>query len=64
MAEAGEDRLLDPARVACRFRRRSGHVVLDQLRTVDRVRLARPLGALAPATVLRALAVLQEMFAP
>jgi len=53
-----------PARVACRFRRRSGHVVLDQLRTVDRVRLTRPLGALAPATVLRALAVLQEMFAP
>jgi mRNA interferase MazF len=35
-----------PFRVACRFDGKDGHVVLDQLRTVDRVRLSRRLGAL------------------
>jgi hypothetical protein len=38
-------------------------VVLDQVRRVDHERLVR-LGKLAPATLGRALAVLQEMFAP
>ena len=53
-----------PFRVPCRFRGRAGHVVLDQIRTVDRERLVRPLGKLFPGTLGRALAVLQEMFAP
>jgi mRNA-degrading endonuclease toxin of MazEF toxin-antitoxin module len=41
----------------------AGHVVLDQLRT-DRERLVRRLGKVAPATLQRTLALLQEMFAP
>lgn len=53
-----------PFRVPCRFGRKSGHVVLDQIRTVDNERLVRRLGRLSPATVSHALAVLQEMFAP
>jgi mRNA interferase MazF len=53
-----------PFRVACRFANRDGHVVLDQVRTVDRQRLVRRLGRLAPATLTKALKVLQEMFAP
>ena len=53
-----------PFRVPCRFRGKSGHVVLDQVRTVDRERLVRHMGRLAPATLGRALGVLQEMFAP
>lgn len=53
-----------PFRVPCRFGGRSGHVVLDQIRTVDRERLVRRLGNLAPNTLGRALTVLQEMFAP
>ena len=53
-----------PFRVACRFAGKSGHVVLDQLRTVDRVRLARKVGHLGPGTLDHVLAVLQEMFAP
>lgn len=53
-----------PFRVPCRFQGRSGHVVLDQIRTVDRERLVRQLGRLAPATLGRTLGVLQEMFAP
>ena len=52
-----------PFRVACRFARRRGHVVLDQLRSVDRERFYRRLGRLPPRIVTQALAVLQEMFA-
>lgn len=52
-----------PFRVQCRFQGRSGHIVLDQIRTVDRERLVRKLGRIAPAALRRSLAVLQEMFA-
>ena len=53
-----------PFRVRCRFQRRVGHVVLDQLRTVDGERLVKRLGRLAPDTLSKALLTLQEMFAP
>jgi len=53
-----------PFRVPCRFAGKAGSVVLDQVRTADHERLVRRLGRLAPATLGRALAVLQEMFAP
>ncbi len=53
-----------PFRVACRFAGKDGHVVLDQLRTVDRERLAKRLGVLTAATQAKVLAVLQAMFAP
>jgi mRNA interferase MazF len=52
-----------PFRIPCRFQRRDGHVVLDQLRTVDRRRLVRRLGRVSKPTLSRALGVLQEMFA-
>ena len=51
-------------RIPCRFRGRAGFVALDQIRTVDRHRLAARLGRLAPQSVSRVLATLQEMFAP
>jgi mRNA interferase MazF len=53
-----------PFRIPCRFAGRSGHVVLDQIRTVDQERLVRRLGRLSPGALSHALAVLQEMFAP
>lgn len=53
-----------PFRIRCRFQGRAGHVVLDQIRTVDRARLVRRMGRLSPATVQGALLLLQEMFAP
>lgn len=53
-----------PFRVPCRFGGRAGHVVLDQIRTVDRERLARRLGRLSPGTLGRALETLRDMFAP
>lgn len=53
-----------PFRIPCRFGRRTGYVVLDQIRTVDQERLVRRLGRLPSGTVRNALLVLQEMFAP
>jgi mRNA interferase MazF len=52
-----------PFRIACRIAGKSGHVVLDQLRTVDRARLTKKVGRLGPSTLERVLGVLQEMFA-
>ncbi len=52
-----------PTRVACRFKGKTGQVVLDQLRTVDRARLVRRLGKISPKAADRVLALLQEMFA-
>ncbi len=52
-----------PFRVACRFAGKDGHIVLDQLRTVDRARLAKRLGALTAVTQAKVLGVLQAMFA-
>jgi mRNA interferase MazF len=53
-----------PWRILCRFHQRAGFVALDQLRTVDRERLVKRLGRLAPATVGAVLEALHEMFAP
>ena len=52
-----------PFRIPCRFQRRDGYVVLDQLRTVGRRRLARRLGRVSKPTLSRALGILREMFA-
>jgi mRNA interferase MazF len=53
-----------PFRVACTFQKKAGHIVLDQVRTIDRRRLVKRLGRVAPATLGKALETLQEMFAP
>ena len=52
-----------PWRLPCRFQHRTGFVVLDQLRTVDRGRLVARLGRLSAATLTAVLERLQEMFA-
>ena len=52
-----------PFRVPCRFQSRSGHVVLDQIRTIDRSRLIQRLGRLSSVAIHKSLQVLQEMFA-
>jgi mRNA interferase MazF len=51
-----------PFRVACRFQGQHGYVVLDQLRTVDRVRLKRRLGRISANALKTTLGILQEMF--
>ncbi len=51
-----------PYRVPCRFQSKSGHIVLDQLRTVDHERLRKRLGAVTPHTLHAVLRVLSELF--
>jgi mRNA interferase MazF len=52
-----------PFRISCRFEGKSGFVVLDQIRTIDRTRVARRLGRLSPKTVETVLHALQAMVA-
>lgn len=52
-----------PTRVLLTFEGKSGQIVLDQIRTVDRARLVKRLGKLDARTGAKILAVLQEMFA-
>jgi mRNA interferase MazF len=51
-----------PTRVPVRFKRKSGQIVLDQIRTVDRGRLVKQLGKLDQSTANKVLALLAEMF--
>ena len=53
-----------PSRVPVSFADRRGQVVIDQLRTVDKARLAKRLGALRPDEATAVLDVLREFFAP
>jgi len=53
-----------PFRIPCKVAGKAGHIVLDQLRTVDRRRLVRRVGRLSAAAMNSTLTVLQEMFAP
>lgn len=52
-----------PTRVLCEFQGKEGQIVLDQIRTVDRSRLARKLGRISPETQTEVLAILAELFA-
>lgn len=51
-----------PFRLPCRVAGKNGHVVLDQVRTVDRGRLVRRLGKLSSEALAGTLAVLRAMF--
>jgi mRNA interferase MazF len=50
-------------RVRCGFHDKDGHVVADQLRTVERDRLIEHLGILDDDTLIELLSVLLAMFA-
>lgn len=52
-----------PSRVKCNFQGKAGQIVLDQIRTVDKVRLVKKLGRINTATQKQVLAVLVEMLA-
>jgi mRNA interferase MazF len=53
-----------PTRVVCKFQGKRGHIVLDQIRTVDKTRLARRLGKIDKQTQSEVLSILGEIFAP
>ena len=51
-----------PTRVSCMFQSVRGQIVLDQLRTVDRARLAKRLGTVGKKSRQRVLDGLAELF--
>ena len=51
-----------PTRVTCKFKGKSGEIVLDQIRTVDKKRLVKKIGSIGLETQRKTIAVLQEMF--
>jgi mRNA interferase MazF len=51
-------------RIPLTFQGKQRLIVLDQIRTLDRIRLVKRLGALRPATLTATQQTLQSMFAP
>lgn len=52
-----------PTRVPCTFQGKSGQVVIDQLRTVDKARLVKRLGGIEAATADEVVETLAKLFA-
>ncbi len=52
-----------PTRIACHFEGKEGQVVLDQIRTVDTLRLVKKLGKVDKSVQGKVLSTLAEMFA-
>ena len=52
-----------PTRVSCRFRKKAGQIVLDQIRTIDKSRLIKKLGTIDSKAQLDVVSILQRMFA-
>lgn len=53
-----------PFRVPIRFQGKSGLILLDQIRTLDKTRLIKRLGRVREATLMATLGILQDIFAP
>ena len=60
LTTAGKDY---PTRVACKFKKKKGQIVLDKIRTIDKTRLIKKLGSIDPETQLEVISVLQRLFA-
>jgi mRNA interferase MazF len=52
-----------PTRVKCQFEGKKGQIVLDQIRTVDKIRLVKKLGKISASTRKEVLFILLDMFA-
>ena len=52
-----------PTRVKCQFEGKEGQIVLDQIRTVDKIRLVKKLGKISASTRKEVLVILLDMFA-
>jgi mRNA interferase MazF len=51
-----------PTRVPCTFRGKEGQVVMDQIRTVDKIRLVKRLGKIDSQTQADVFSVVSELF--
>ena len=52
-----------PTRIDCKVEGKQGQIVLDQIRTVDKIRLAKKIDKISSAVQKKVLAILNEMFA-
>ena len=52
-----------PTRISCTFKKKRGQIATDQIRTIDKSRLIKRLGAIDPNTQLEVIAILQRLFA-
>lgn len=52
-----------PTRVACPLKKKTGQIVLDQIRTIDESRLIKKLGTLDAKVQLEVISTLQRLFA-
>jgi mRNA interferase MazF len=52
-----------PTRVACHFKNKKGQIVLDQIQTIDKIRLIKNLGTIDSNTQLKVISILQRLFA-
>ena len=60
MTTAGKDY---PTRVKCKFKKKKGQIVLDQIRTIDKTRLIKKIGKIDPETQIEVISVFQRLFA-
>ncbi len=51
-----------PCRIKCRFKGKSGLILLDQIRAVDKSRVVKRLGTISAKTQVELCSCLQEMF--
>jgi len=51
-----------PSRVNCKFDGKEGQIVIDQIRSVDKVRLSKKLGMIDKSTSQKVFSLLQEYF--
>lgn len=51
-----------PTRIACQFEGKDGQIVLDQIRTIDKVRIIRKLGKINTSIQKEVLTTLIELF--
>jgi mRNA interferase MazF len=51
-----------PTRVSCTFQKKKGQIVLDQLRTIDKIRLIKKIGTIDSKSQLGVISILQRLF--
>jgi mRNA interferase MazF len=59
MTTAGKDY---PTRVPCMFNKKKVQIVLDQIRTIDKIRLVKNLGTISSETQLKVVTILHKLF--
>jgi len=52
-----------PTRIATHFDKKSGQIVLDQIRTIDKSRIIKHVGKLSSADSKKVINILQQLFA-